>query len=169
MTKRGFYGFLMAGSLVLNVAFIGMWMAHAAPRHMMKHSQCGSSENCRQACALQKALSMSDSQWTLLKPRIESYRAAAARLRADIAGNRAALVEELEKTPIDSASLSACKGRIVACQKDLQDLVANHILDERNMLTPDQRRRYFEALRSNMSCAGMPGMAGMAPEQCGKR
>jgi hypothetical protein len=169
MKKQIFYRILIIGSLIFNIVFIGMWMAHAVPRHFMKYCRCGSSENAHHACAMQKALSMSDSQWTLLKPGVESFREKNFHLCREIGKNRAALMDELERTPVDSAALFACKGRIVACQGNMQDLVTSHILGEKEKLTPDQRRRYFAALRNNMSCAGVPGMMGMTPFEKGKR
>jgi hypothetical protein len=169
MTKRTFFGCLIACSVILNIVFLGMWMVHAAPRHFMKYCQCGSAKHAHQQCALQKALSLNDSQWTLLRPGIESYRETTFSLCREIAKNRAALVDELEKTPIDTAALLECKERIVACQSKMQELVTGHILEEKKMLTPDQRKRFFKTLRNNTTCAGVPGMMGMTPFENGKR
>ena len=167
MTKRIFFGFLIVGSLLFNIVFVGMWMVHAAPRHFSKHRQCEAGQYFYQGCPMKKALSLSDSQWTLLKPGIESLReTTTSGLYREMAKNRAALVEELEKTPTDSAALSACRERIVACQRTMQIFVINHILEEKQMLTREQQKRFFSALRSNMSGAGVSGMMGMAP--CGK-
>jgi hypothetical protein len=169
MTKRTFFGCLITCSVILNIVFIGMWVVHAAPRHFTKHRQCGAEQRFHQGCPMQKALSLSDSQWTLLKPGIESLReTTTCGLNREMAKNRATLVDELEKTPTDSAALSACRERIVACQRKMQVFVINHILEEKQMLTQDQQRRFFSALRSNMSCAGVPGMMGMTPLGCGK-
>jgi Spy/CpxP family protein refolding chaperone len=165
MTKRTFFGFLIACSVILNIVFFGMWMTHAAPRHFIKHRQCGAEQAFHQGCPMQKALSLSDSQWALLKPGIESLReTTTSGPYREMAKNRAALVDELEKTPTDSAALSACIERITACQKNIQVLVVKHLLEEKKMLTQDQQRRFFNTLRSNMSCAGGPGMMGMTPE-----
>jgi hypothetical protein len=165
MTKRGFYGFFIAGSLIFNVVFVVMWMAQAMPRHMTKHNQCGTDEICRQSCALQKALDMNDSQWALLKPRIESYRAKTASLSDEIARRRATLMDQLEKDSIDSVSLSESMKCVSSCQATMQALVTNHILEEKKMLTQGQKQRYFKALRGAMSCAGTTMMSG----QCDKR
>jgi Spy/CpxP family protein refolding chaperone len=165
MTKRTFYGFLIACSVILNIVFFGMWMTHAAPRHFIKHRQCGAEQAFHQGCPMQKALSLSDSQWALMKPGIESLRETTTSvLCREMAKNRAALVDELEKTPTDSAALSACMERIVASQRKMQMSVVNHLLEEKKILTQDQQRRFFKAIRNNMSCAGGPGMMGMTPE-----
>ncbi len=170
MTKRTFFGFLIACSVILNIVFCGMWITHAVPRHFSKYRQCEAERNLRQGCPMQKALSLSDSQWTLMKPGIESLRETTmCGLNREMAHNQAMLVDQLEKNPTDSAALSACRERIVDCQRKMQIFVINHLLEEKKMLTQDQQRRFFSALRSNMSCAGVPGMMGMTPrgKECG--
>ena len=163
MKKRIFFRILVIGSLIFNIVFIGMWLAHAVPRHFIGHDQCGHGWRGHRQCAMQKALSMNDSQWSILRPAMESFREKISVVNREIAKNRSELLDELEKTPTDSAALFACHERIRACQKKMQALVAGHILEEKEMLTQDQRKRYFNALRKNMTCAGVPGMAGMAP------
>jgi Spy/CpxP family protein refolding chaperone len=164
MTKRTLYGFLIACSVILNIVFIGMWVAHAAPRHFTKHCHFASAGNHHQKCPMQQALSLSDSQWSRLHPGIESVRETASGLHREMAKHRMALVDELEKVPTDSAAIAACIERIVASQREMQVSVVNHLLEEKKMLTSDQQRRFFKAIRNNMSCAGGSGMMGMTPE-----
>jgi Spy/CpxP family protein refolding chaperone len=164
MTKKFFYGFLIASSLIFNAVFIAMWLAHAVPRHFYKHCKYEAEENIQAKCPLQKALSMSDGEWSKIHPRIESLRETTSGLYREMSENRAKLVDELEKNPIDSAALSACRERIAACQKNIQAQVVSHILEEKKLLTQEQQKRFFSALRSNMSCGGLPGMMGAMPE-----
>jgi Spy/CpxP family protein refolding chaperone len=163
MTKRSILGFLIVCSVILNIVFIGMWMAHAAPRHFAKYCQYGASGNKHHACAMQKSLSINDSQWTILKPGIDSFREKTMSLCQETAKNRAELLVELEKTPTDSTAVSTSIDRIASCQKAMQTLMASHILEEKKLLTQDQKQRFFNALRKDMRCAGAPGMAGMMP------
>jgi Spy/CpxP family protein refolding chaperone len=169
MKRKTLFGFIIVCSLVLNIAFVAMWMAHAAPRHFMKRCQYGCAQSLHQKCPMQKALALSDSQWALLYPGIESVRKATSDLHRELAKNRMALVTELEKTPTNSVAVSECRERIVACRKDMQALVTNHILEEKKVLTPEQQRRFFSALRGNMSCGGVSGMMGMTPLESGVR
>jgi hypothetical protein len=158
MKNQVFYRILLLGSLLFNIVFIGVWLAHAVPRHFAEHDRCG---HGRRQCAIQKSLSMSDSQWTLLKPGAESLRGKNVALCHEIAKNRAALLDELEKTATDSTAVARYAERILACQKEMQTIVTDHILEEKKMLTQDQRERYFKKLRGTMSCAGFAGMTGM--------
>jgi Spy/CpxP family protein refolding chaperone len=169
MKRKMLFGFIMACSLVLNIAFVAMWLAHAVPRHFMKPCQYGCAESRHQKCPMQKALSLNDSQWTKLHPAIESIRETSSGLYRELAKDRMTLVNELEKNPTDSAALSACKERIIACQKNIQGLVINHILEEKKMLTPEQQRRFFSAIRGNMSCGGVQGLMGMTPLENGEQ
>jgi hypothetical protein len=168
MKKRILAGFCITCSVVLNAVFIGMWAAHAAPRHFMNHGQCEFEQHAGSRCALQKELSASDSQWSVLKPGIESYHETASVICREIAKNRAALVDELEKNPTDSAALSSCKKRIVACQGTMQDVFADHILREKKMLTPDQRRRFFDRLRAASCAAGPTPGVRSCERECGQ-
>jgi hypothetical protein len=159
-------GILLAGSLVFNAVFIGAWIAHALPRHLSAQGQRGPEEACHRQCAMQKTLLMSDSQWTMLKPGVESLRGKSAALCHEIARNRAALVDELEKAVPDSAAVALCTERILAGQREMQALITGHILEEKKMLTQDQSKRYFTKLRGSMSCAGFSGSTDMAA--CGR-
>jgi hypothetical protein len=163
MTKRILFGFLITGSLMANAVFIGMWMARAAPRHFIDRDQCRHGGYGHRQCAMQKALSMNDSQWALLRPAMDSFREKISVIHREIVKNRSELLDELEKTPADSAALLACQERILARQKNMQALIAGHILEETKTLTQDQKKRYFNALRKNMTCTTMPGMTEMMP------
>jgi|WetSurMetagenome_2_1015567.scaffolds.fasta_scaffold75229_4 hypothetical protein len=171
MKKQIFYKILLAGSLVFNIVFIGMWIVHAVPRHFAENgeSECGYARDAHGKCALQKALSINDSQWTLLNPGIESFRQTTRNLCHEIAKNRAALMDELEKTPTDSTAVALYSERIISCQKEMQSLVNNHVLKEKKMLSPDQMRHFFATLRSGMSCSGFPGMEKMKHDEDCKR
>jgi Spy/CpxP family protein refolding chaperone len=169
MKRKMLFGFIMLCSLVLNVAFVAMWMAHAVPRHFIKRCQYGCAESLHQKCPMQKALALSDSQWTQLHPGIDSIRETTSGLYRELAKNRMALVDELEKTPTDSAALFTCREHIVACQGNIQALVVNHLLEEKKMLTLEQQRRFFSAIRGNMSCGGVQGLMGMTPLENGEQ
>jgi hypothetical protein len=152
MTKKAIFGFLIACSLAFNAAVIGMWLTHSIPRHFPK---CGRYEahGCEgMACPMQALLGVSDSVWAPIKPQISEYRKSAQEISMTVAATRASLLNELEKEPPDTAVLKALRGRILSGQEKMQELSANHILLEKSMLSPDQRHRFFRALRSSSGC-----------------
>jgi hypothetical protein len=168
MTKKAFFGILVACSFVLNAVVIGMWTTHALPRSFEKR-KCGAMDNGCGKCPMQKSLGMSDSQWSRLKPLVSAYHESTAVAYKQIAESRMMLVDELEKAEPDSAVLRQCRERILDGQNAMQRIVTNHIIDEKELLTPDQRRRFFQLMRGNLGCSNMPGMMGVMPPECRKQ
>ena len=167
MTKRTLSGFLIACSLTLNAAFLGIWLVHSIPSLFNRYQCPEGLKDCRK-CPLQAALDLNDSQWVLIEPGIKAFHESSAIVYREIADSRAALIDELEKPQPDSAATSMCRERIQAGQNRMQLLVVNHILDEKSILTSDQQKRFFKMMRANMACSGMPGMMGTMSHKCGK-
>jgi Spy/CpxP family protein refolding chaperone len=164
MKRKMVFGFIAACSLVLNVAFVTMWLTHAGPRFLMAHRMCGAKQMDCQQCPLHKTLALSDSQWGVLKPRVEAYRQGADSLQCEIAAAREALLVELARTPTDTAALAACRGRILDGQRRMQERVVLTVLEQKKVLTPEQQKRFIETMRSSMACErglGMIGATGM--------
>ena len=167
MTKRTPFGFLIACSLTLNAAFLGIWLVHSIPSLFNRYQCPEGLKDCRK-CPLQAALDLNDSQWVLIEQRIKTFHESSAIVYKEIAGSRAALIDELEKPDPDSTAMSICRERIQAGQNKMQLLVVSHILDEKSILTSDQQKLFFKMMRANMACSGMPGMMGTMSHKCGK-
>jgi Spy/CpxP family protein refolding chaperone len=167
MTKRTLLGFLIACSLTLNAAFLGVWLVHSIPSLFNSYQCTKGLKDCRK-CPLQAALDMNESQWVLIEPRIKAFHESSAIVYKEIADSRAALIDELEKPQPDSAAILMCRERIQIGQNKMQLLVVSHILDEKSILTPEQQKRFFKMMRVNMTCSGMPGMMGTMSHKCGK-
>jgi hypothetical protein len=162
MRHRMVFGFIMVCSLVLNAAFVAMWVTHAAPRFLVAHRLCRSDRppDCRN-CPLHKTLSLSDSQWGVLRPRVEAYRHVADSLLREIASARESLLVELARTPTDTAALAACRGRILDGQRRMQEQVVMTVLEQKKVLAPEQQRRFIEAMRGSMACERGLGTLGL--------
>jgi hypothetical protein len=158
MNKKVFVKIVLAASVLFNFVFIGMWLTHALPRHFIRHGQHDGKSCGRHGCAMQRSLALNDSQFAVFKPGIESFRETTAGLCLRNARNRALLLDELEKTPVDTLALTQCKRRIVECQSEIQEHLVSHILKEKTLLTKDQMHRYFAQLRKNAGCAGVSGL-----------
>ena len=160
MNRKMIFRFLVVCSLVLNAAFVAMWVTHAAPRLMMCHRFCASKDAGGRACPMHQTLALSDSQWGVLRPRVEAYRQAAESLQREIAAAREALLGELARTPTDTASLAACRERILDGQRRMQEQVVLTVLEQKRALTPEQQRRFIETVRSSMACERGGGCTG---------
>ncbi len=167
MTKRTVFGFMVVCSFTLNIALIGIWLTHSVPS-LLNKCQCDEGmKNCRK-CPLQSALRLSDSQWVPLEPRIRAFHKSSTAIYKEIAGSRAALIDELEKPEPDSATVLMYIERIQAGQNKMQLLVVEHILEKKSILTSGQQKRFFEMMRANMACPDMSGMMGTIPHNCAK-
>jgi len=155
------FGFIVVCSLVLNVAFVTMWLTHAVPRFMMSQRMCGHENmNCRK-CPLHEKLGLTDSQWGVLRPRVEAYRQVVDTIRYEISTSREALLAELAKTPTDTAALRACRERIQDWQIKMQEQVVANVLEQKAVLTPEQQRQFIEMVRNGMRYEDGTCMAGI--------
>ena len=150
MNRKVIFGFVVVCSLALNATFVAMWVTHAGPRLMM-HRSCDPSDAGCGACPLHQTLALSDSQWGVLQPRVAAYRHVAESLQREIAAARRALLDELARTPTDTSALRACRERILDGQRRMQEQVVLTVLEQKRALTPEQQKRFIEAVRG-MAC-----------------
>jgi Spy/CpxP family protein refolding chaperone len=161
MKRKMVLGFIVVCSLVLNAAFVTMWLTHAVPRLMMSQRMCSHKNmNCRK-CPLHEKLGLTDSQWGVLKPRVEAYRQAVDSVRHEIVMSREALLAELVKTPADTAALRVCRERIQDWQRKMQEQVVANVLEQKAVLTPEQQRQFIAMVRNGMGSEDGSCMAGI--------
>jgi Spy/CpxP family protein refolding chaperone len=56
----------------------------------------------------------------------------------------------------DVQAIRAKQDEILATKRKIQDLVAGHLLAEREVLTPGQQEQLFSMLRNRTRCTGPP-------------
>ena len=161
MKRKFLFRFIIACSLVLNVAFLTMWLTHAVPRFLMAQRFCKADTFDCGKCPLHQALALSDSQWNVLRPGVETYRKTVDSLQREIANARELLLNELEKTPADTAGLVMLRERILDGQRRMQERVVANVLEQKAVLTTEQQRRFIEMVRSGMGCERGLGMLGI--------
>jgi Spy/CpxP family protein refolding chaperone len=59
----------------------------------------------------------------------------------------------------DAESIRAKQDEILATKRRIQDLVADHLLAEKEILSPKQQQRLSEMLRNRTHCASGPPMS----------
>jgi Spy/CpxP family protein refolding chaperone len=161
MKRKLIFRFIIVCSLALNVAFLAMWFTHATPRFLMAQRFCKADTfECRK-CPLHQALSLSDSQWNVLSPRIETYRKAVDSFQREIATARESLLNELEKSPADTAVLAVFREQVLDGQRKMQEHVVANVLEQKAVLTAEQQRRFIEMMRSGMGCERGLGVLGI--------
>ena len=152
--------YLIVASVALNVAFVATWIAHATVSHA--HPE----ETGRQVtqhtiwCPLHRELGVTREQWAQIEPRLREFQDAVAELCQAVNAKRLEVIELIAAEEPEPEVIRAKQDEILATKRSIQDLVANHLLAEKSILTPEQQQRLFEMLRDRTCCAGGPPLAG---------
>jgi Spy/CpxP family protein refolding chaperone len=153
--------YLIAVSVALNVAFVAIWITHAATSRL-------SAEPANQVetaeviwCPLHRELDVSPQQWREIEPRLKAFQAAVGELCDQVDRSRSEVIEALAAEEPDLEAIRARQDEILATKRKMQGLVVAHLLAEKEILSADQEQRLFEMLRSRTGCAEppMPGRA----------
>lgn len=91
------------------------------------------------------------SKRALLERRFEAFQQEAEPLRREIRDGREALLRLLETDSPDPTAVEAAHLRIQKAQDELGRLFVRHLLEDKTLLTPEERRNFFEALRRHAS------------------
>lgn len=78
-----------------------------------------------------------------------------AAIREELRRGRAELAELLFDEPEDQERIRAVTDAIASAQRRLEDGVITHILEERDLLTPSQRRRFYEIIVRQFSAGSL--------------
>jgi Spy/CpxP family protein refolding chaperone len=152
--------YLIVASVTLNLAFVAMWIAYAAP------SQARPEETGQWAaqhtiwCPLHRELDATEEQWAKIEPRLREFQAAVGELCQEVNAKRSEVIDLIAAEEPDAESIRTKQDEILATKRRIQDLVADHILAEKEILSPKQQQRLFEMLRNRTHCAAGPPMAG---------
>jgi Spy/CpxP family protein refolding chaperone len=151
---------LIVASVGLNVAFIAMWIAYAAPPRA-RPEETGQRTTRRTIwCPLHRELSVTEGQWQQIEPRLREFQAAVGELCRQVNVKRSEVIDLIAAEEPDAESIRAKQDEILATKWRIQDLVADHLLAEKEILSPKQQQQLFEMLRNRAHCAAGPPMAG---------
>jgi len=152
--------YLIVASVALNVAFVAMWIAHAAACH--GHPQEAGETTARQAiwCPLHRELGVTEEQWAQIEPRLRDFQAAVGELRQQTSAKRSEVIDLIAAEEPDAKAIRAKQDEILATKRSIQGLVADHLLAEKGLLTHEQQQQLFEMLRNRTGCAHGPPMSG---------
>ncbi len=157
--------YLIVTSVALNVAFVAMWYTHAAP--IGTPSEDADRVANRQAiwCPLHRELEVTGQQWAQIEPRLQEFQAAVGELRLQTDTKRAEVIGLIAAEDPDLDMILAKQAEILATKQRIQRLVVEHLLAEKQVLTPEQQRQLFAMLRDRTSCAAGPPMSGAPGER----
>jgi len=151
---------LVVLSVALNIAFVGVWAAHAVRDHRTTSDRWGDRNGLEGVwCPLHRRLNVTDEQWQRLEPRVLQLRRSSQALCQEIARKRGELIDMVASPQSDRQAIAAKQEEILAGQRQMQQLVIEHLLAEKETLTPQQERELFDLLRRRSGCAGHPMMS----------
>lgn len=149
-------------SVALNVAFVAMWIAHAAPSQARPEETGQRTTQHTIWCPLHRELGVTEEQWAQIEPRLREFQAAVGELRQQTSARRSEVIDLIAAEEPDAEAIRSKQDEILATKRSIQGLVAEHLVAERELLTPEQQQQLFEMLRNRTGCADGPPMSGRA-------
>ncbi|MCL4204948.1 MAG: periplasmic heavy metal sensor [Pirellulaceae bacterium] len=153
--------YLLALSAALNLSFVAMWVAYAAPLRLPDTSHAPNAEQEVVWCPLHRELEVTLEQWQQIEPRLQQFQSSVGDLCQQIELMRVEVIDLLAAEQPDLDAVRAKQDEILAAKRTMQDTVASHLLAEKEILTAQQQQRLFQRLRDRTGCAGTsPPMSG---------
>jgi len=150
---------LIVLSVALNIAFIGVWAVHAVRAHW---SDEGTDDDGDVWCPLHRRLSVTDEQWRQIEPRLAAFRRDSQSRRREIGRLRGEMIDLIAADEPDRQTIAAKQEEIRAGQRQMQQLVIEHLLAEKEVLTSEQEKELFDMLRRRSACPGPGRMMGFS-------
>lgn len=144
MNKKTLF-LLLVCSITLNLGFAG-----AYGFNMIRQSKITPPANCpftSEYTHLYQALGLNQAQLEHIEPLAKNFHEKATAIGEQIVERRNRLVGEMARETVDLAVLDAIHQDIAVRQSKMQQLVVLHILEMKQIMTPEQRNRFFEAMR----------------------
>lgn len=142
---------LVVFSVGLNIAFVAVWAVHSFGSH--DGHGCGGASG-EKTCFIQRELDASDAQMEKLEPIQEEFRASRQQLCRQMHRHRTELLDLVEAGQTDRDAIRAKQDQIAEGQRQMQELVVDHLLAEKQILDSKQQAQLFDLLRSQSHCPG---------------
>ncbi len=152
--------YLIVASVALNVAFVAMWIAHAASPEAHPEETGRQETQHTIWCPLHRELGATREQWAQIEPRLREFQDAVRELCQGVNAKRLEVIDLIAAEAPDTEAIRASQDEILATKRRIQDLVAKHLLAEKRILTPEQQQQLFEMLRDRTCCDAGPPLAG---------
>lgn len=160
---------LIVLSAALNLAFVGIWGAHFLRAHWSTQENCyGPLRAGGVPCPLHRRLGVTQEQWRRIEPRMLEFRSALQASCEEVSRKRVELINMLAVSKPDLQAIAAKQEEILAFQGKMQKLVIEHLLVEKEMLTPKQQKELFRLFRRYSACTGPGPLMGLQPGAYGQ-
>jgi len=158
---------LIVLSVALNVAVIGVWAAHVVRGHWIGRDRYGHGDGSEDVwCPLHRRLNVTDEQWRRLGPRMGEFQRQSQAVCAELNRLRNEVIDLVAAAEPDRQAIAAKQEEILVGQRRMQQLVIEHLLAEKEALTPQQQEELFNLLRRRSGCTAHP-MVGLSEAESG--
>ncbi len=150
MRWKRYLPLLVIFSVALNVAFVGVWIVHAAQAHASTQQV----DERGVWCALHRHLDVGEEQWERIEPRMRAFQEKRHAIADRIHRHRQSLIDAIASDDPDMERINEHKQRIHQSQKEMQRHVIEHLLEQKQLLTEAQQNKLFELMRQRSSRPG---------------
>jgi Spy/CpxP family protein refolding chaperone len=138
---------LLALSLGLNLAFVAIWLGHSFPAWNIGQKVTNTTAGHSSVpSVLHRKIGVTPEQWEQIEPIILDFREKAENQRQMITSLRGQLMELLIMSDVDETAIRSKQEEILAGQRRMQNLVIDHLLKEKKLLSADQAKKLLQSL-----------------------
>jgi Spy/CpxP family protein refolding chaperone len=137
---------LFALSVGLNLAFIAMWLVHSLSAPGDAGGLSRTEFDSSVPSGLHREIGVTEDQWRKIEPLVLEFREKAGKQRQEISALRGQLMDLLTMPNVDEAAIRKTQEEILAGQRRMQNLVIDHLLKEKEFLSPEQGKRLMQSL-----------------------
>ena len=160
---------LVLFSVAMNVAFGAVWLAHAL-HGPPDAAGVGPGQPSESAIwhPLYRELDLTEQQWEKIEPGLTDLMDASQALCEKCRQARRGILELIEADEPDLQAIRGKQAEILDVQHNMQSMIIEHILAERQILTPEQRVRLFQLIRQRTGgqCRGNLMQTGQCSGKC---
>lgn len=150
---------LIVLSVALNIGVGGVWLSHAVNEYQASRPH---DENAGGVwCPLHRSLGVTEEQWDRLEPDFVEFQQKSEALCQEINRKRGELIDLIASSQPDRDAITTKQEEIRRGQEQMQRLVIEHLLGEKEVLTPEQQAQLFAMIRNRTGCAGHGFLRGL--------
>jgi len=138
-------------SVALNVAFIGVWAAQAvSARSTVKSDHGTGGARGPVWCPLLREVGVSPEQWRRIEPHLSEFQKARQGVCRKIRQARSDIIDLIASPAPDRNAIQAKQELVWTGQREVQNLLIEHLLRQKELLSPSQQKAFFDAMRKRM-------------------
>jgi Spy/CpxP family protein refolding chaperone len=137
---------LFALSVGLNLAFIAMWLVHSLSAPDDAGGLSRPEIEGAVPSAIHREIGVTEEQWRKIEPLVLDFREKAGKQRQKISALRGQLMDLLTIPEVDKAAIQEKQEEILEGQRRMQNLVIDHLLKEKELLSPEQGKKLMQSL-----------------------